>query len=235
MKDILIKRHKYHSDHYDSNVCEAKDDYDGNLGLRISSIFVIMIFSAIGVFFPLIITKIRCLKISQSLYYFIKFLGTGIIIGTAFVHLLQPAFEELGSSPCLTGIWKTYNFSPVLCITGVLAVFFLELFSLRYIHFKCIANSINSTSDVHTRIPVPNDNEDSSDVSKNLTNHIKNDPEKQNLFNKYMLKKNLITFFIFELGIIFHSIIIGFTLAVTANKEFITLYIVTCFHRKYFL
>ncbi|KAG5436971.1 hypothetical protein PCANB_001245 [Pneumocystis canis] len=232
MNNTLISRHEYHyPDSHNSDLCKAKNDYDGNIGLRISSIFVIMIFSSIGVFFPLIISKIRCLKISL-LYYFIKFFGTGIIIGTAFVHLLQPAFKELGS-PCLTGVWRAYNFSPVLCIVGVLTIFLLELFSLRYIHLKCAAKSIDITSTLHTRIPFSDSNGDSSEISKNLATNIKNDLEKQNLFNKYMIKKNLVTFFILELGIIFHSIIIGFTLAVTANKEFITLYIVTSFHQMF--
>ncbi|CCJ28600.1 unnamed protein product [Pneumocystis jirovecii] len=222
-----------HGHHHHHLGCGVKEDYDGNMGLRISSIFVIMLFSSLGVFFPLIVTKVKRLKISQPLTHFIKFFGTGIIIGTAFVHLLLPAFMELGSSPCLYGIWETYNFAPVLIMVGMLTIFLLELFSLRHISLKCAANSIDITSTSQTNIST--DDKNPLEVQKSLSSGAKNDFEKQNLIKKYMLKKDLLTVIILEFGIIFHSIIIGFTLAVTGNKEFITLYIVISFHRKHFV
>ncbi|KAG4304253.1 hypothetical protein PORY_002434 [Pneumocystis oryctolagi] len=233
MKDtfIFLRRSSEHF-HHDHDVCDIKNDYYGNMKLRISSIFVIMVFSSLGVFFPLIVAKVKCLRISQLVCYFIKFFGMGIIIGTAFVHLLQPAFLELGS-PCLSGIWKTYNFAPILAAVGMFSIFLLELFSLRHIYSESIMKSIDTASAAHTHISLSNDNEDSSGVHKYLSCNIRNGLEKQNLIKKYMVKKNIVTFFILELGIIFHSIVIGFTLAVTENKEFITLYIVISFHQMF--
>ena len=38
---------------------------------------------------------------------FAKYFGSGVIIATAFIHLLSPALDELGSS-CLTGTWTEY-------------------------------------------------------------------------------------------------------------------------------
>jgi hypothetical protein len=38
---------------------------------------------------------------------FAKFFGSGVIIATAFIHLLAPAWGEL-TSPCLTGTWTEY-------------------------------------------------------------------------------------------------------------------------------
>lgn len=42
-----------------------------------------------------------------SSFRFAKFFGSGVIIATAFIHLLAPAFEALGS-PCLSGAWTDY-------------------------------------------------------------------------------------------------------------------------------
>ncbi|KAG5519039.1 hypothetical protein PMAC_002571 [Pneumocystis sp. 'macacae'] len=202
----LLRRsdeHSYYGDHdhhyYHRIVCGVKEDYDGNMGLRISSIFVIMLFSS--------------------------------LVGTAFVHLLLPAFMELSSSPCLYGIWKAYNFAPILIMLGMLTIFLLELFSLRYISSKCATKSIGATSVPQTNIST--DGKNPLEIQKSLLLDTKNDLEKQNLIKKYMLKKDLLTVIILEFGIIFHSIIIGFTLAVTGNKEFITLYIVITFHQMF--
>lgn len=38
---------------------------------------------------------------------FAKYFGSGVIIATAFIHLLSPALEELGS-PCLGAEWQVY-------------------------------------------------------------------------------------------------------------------------------
>lgn len=37
-----------HGHHHHHLGCGVKEDYDGNMGLRISSIFVIMLFSSLG-------------------------------------------------------------------------------------------------------------------------------------------------------------------------------------------
>ena len=45
---------------------------------------------------------------------FAKYFGSGVIIATAFIHLLSPAFEELGSE-CLVGTWAEYVRHPSYC------------------------------------------------------------------------------------------------------------------------
>lgn len=231
MNEESILFHTFHGHAYNQskNPCDTITDYDGNMGLRISSIFVIMIFSCIGVFSPLIVYKIKWIRISQILHFFARFYGTGIIIGMVFIHLLQQSIEELGS-PCLVGLWRSYNFSPILIIIGMISIFLLELFSLRYINLKYNKNSIHSGSTSLTHIS--SSDEDSPELRKDLPDNMKNDFEKHDL-NKYLMKKNILTFIILELGIIFHSIIIGFTLAVTSDDEFVTLYIVLSFHQMF--
>lgn len=61
---------------------------------------------------------------------FAKYFGSGVIIATAFIHLLAPAFEELGSE-CLSGAWTDYSWAPAIAMAAVYAIFFAEVAAYR--------------------------------------------------------------------------------------------------------
>ncbi|KAF9343726.1 high-affinity Zn(2+) transporter zrt1 [Mortierella sp. AD094] len=75
-----------------------RDDY--NMGLHIASIFIILAASTFGVFMPVIASKVRVLRISERILTLGKQFGTGIILATAFIHMMPTAMYNL-SSPCL--------------------------------------------------------------------------------------------------------------------------------------
>lgn len=60
-----------------------------------------------------------------------KYFGSGVIIATAFIHLLAPAFEQLGSE-CLKGVWADYPWAPAFAMMSVFLVFFVELAAFRW-------------------------------------------------------------------------------------------------------
>jgi zinc transporter 1/2/3 len=72
------------------------NDYNGHLGARISALFVIMIVSTIVTFFPVLAKRVRWLKIPLVVYLFARYFGAGVIVATAFIHLLDPAYSEIG-------------------------------------------------------------------------------------------------------------------------------------------
>jgi hypothetical protein len=51
----------------------------------------------------------------------LEYLGSGIIIATAFVHLLSPAFEEL-NDPSLPEAWQKYDWAAVLAMGAVFLI-----------------------------------------------------------------------------------------------------------------
>ena len=70
-----------------------------------------------------------------------------MIIATAFIHLLAPAFDELGS-PCLAGVWTEYvsilqvsvrpkadmrikDWAPAIAMAAVYTIFFAEVAAYR--------------------------------------------------------------------------------------------------------
>jgi zinc transporter 1/2/3 len=61
---------------------------------------------------------------------FAKYFGSGVIIATAFIHLLAPAFEALGSE-CLSGAWTDYSWAPAIAMAAVYAIFFAEVAAYR--------------------------------------------------------------------------------------------------------
>lgn len=72
------------------------NDYNGQLGARISALFVILIVSIAVTFFPVLAKRVRWLKIPLVVYLFARYFGAGVIIATAFIHLLDPAYSEIG-------------------------------------------------------------------------------------------------------------------------------------------
>ncbi|EMR09274.1 hypothetical protein PNEG_02609 [Pneumocystis murina B123] len=227
----------YHGSHGRSNnvnisdVCKFEEISQVSPILKISSIFVILLFSSVGVFFPLCSYRIRFLRVSESLHLFVKHLGSGVIIGTALIHLLEPGIENLRFSPCLVGIWKEYDFSAVLIMAGIIAIFSLKVFSLRYIDSKYFEKYSYPTLPFHKH--APDNDKDPLDTQKDLSNDIEKDKFQKQVPEKYTKKENLITIFMLELGIIFHSVIIGLTIAATGKERFLTLYIVLIFHQMF--
>jgi zinc transporter 1/2/3 len=63
-------------------------DYD--IPLRIGTLFVVLVTSAIGVFLPMIVMKLPFPAFNSIGFTIIKQFGTGIIISTAFVHVCPP-------------------------------------------------------------------------------------------------------------------------------------------------
>ncbi|CAK7226129.1 hypothetical protein SCUCBS95973_006095 [Sporothrix curviconia] len=112
-------------------ICFLNDegnDYNGKLGLRISALFVILITSTFCTFFPIVATRIKRLRIPVHVYLFARYFGAGVIIATAFIHLLDPAYDEIGPASCvgLTGGWASYSWPPCLALIMVMLTFLLE-------------------------------------------------------------------------------------------------------------
>ncbi|KAI1188341.1 ZIP zinc/iron transport family [Nemania serpens] len=112
--------------------CDTGNSYDGRLGIRISSIFVILVGSFLGAVIPIILARHSKMKVNGTAFFIAKYFGSGVIIGTAFLHLLSPAFEAL-NNPCLPdGPIKQYDFAAAICLITVFVMFTVELLVSRF-------------------------------------------------------------------------------------------------------
>ncbi|WEW60859.1 hypothetical protein PRK78_006347 [Emydomyces testavorans] len=105
----------------------AAAEYD--LPLHVVALFLVLGFSTIGAGFPVVAKKFRRLKIPPKIFFFCKHFGTGVLIATAFVHLLPTAFTSL-NDPCLPDLFtKQYPALPgVIMLGSLFSLFALEMY-----------------------------------------------------------------------------------------------------------
>lgn len=111
--------------------CATGNDYDGRIGLRVAALFIIWITSSIGAAFPIFANRHKGLKIPEWVFFICKYFGSGVIVATAFIHLLGPAEEALTNS-CLTGPITEYSWVEGIILMTIFVLFFVELMVLRY-------------------------------------------------------------------------------------------------------
>ncbi|KAH8423163.1 low-affinity Zn(2+) transporter ZRT2 [Aspergillus melleus] len=220
--------------------CETGNEYDGRMGLRISSIFVIMVGSMFGAVFPVFAGNYRHSKIFGWAFFIAKYFGSGVIVATAFVHLLAPAHESL-TNECLTGPITEYDWVEGIVLMTIVVLFFVELMVMRFARFG--QNHSHDEFDSHGHGHDEDSVQHSAEVADSKTHmpgedHLGHSREHKDLeagakaaaLEEYMAQ--LTSIFILEFGIIFHSVFIGLTLAVS-GEEFVTLYIVLVFHQTF--
>ncbi|KAF2792325.1 ZIP zinc/iron transport family [Melanomma pulvis-pyrius CBS 109.77] len=232
--------------------CSSSNDYDGRIGLRVSAIFVILIGSTLGAVFPVFAKRHRELGVPDWAFFIAKYFGSGVIIATAFIHLLAPANEALGD-PCLTGpIADGYPWPEAIALMTIFLMFFLELMTMRYANFGGehdhehghghghspqvgntdsvsleTRNKYDPSAESHGHHHTPGE-----DHLGHARDHVDNADWEEHGSVPETYAAQMTAIFILEFGVIFHSIFIGLTLAVSGD-EFVTLYIVLVFHQTF--
>ena len=210
------------------------NDYNGQLGARISAIFVILVVSSAATFFPVVAQRVPSLRIPLFVYLFAKYFGAGVIIATAFIHLLDPAYSEIGSNSCVgqTGHWGDYAWCPAIVLTSLMVIFLLDFGAERYVEVKygvcredpepMMASGVEAQ-----RTPSQGSRPRSQDKQMKEIESQSDDIQIERSF-----RQQIAAFLILEFGVIFHSVIIGLNLGVTGD-EFATLYPVLVFHQSF--
>lgn len=114
-------------------VCEGDNEFDGKTNLRILAVFMVLLSSGIGVYFPLLASRYSAIRMPSWVFFIAKFFGSGVIVATAFVHLLEPASDNLGN-PCLGGTFADYPWAFGICLMSLFLLFLVEIVSHHYIH-----------------------------------------------------------------------------------------------------
>jgi zinc transporter 1/2/3 len=218
--------------------CDTANDYDGRMGLRISSIFVILFGSVIGAVFPIVMRHTKRQSAASFWAFFIaKYFGSGVIIATAFIHLLAPAEEALRNS-CLTGPITEYSWVEGITLMTIILMFFLELMATQYSHFDLThKDDAEDPGQNHTNTAEDSDAERNQVVPDDIHSEQPDGHHNAGLSEGAaiapdMYAAQLTSIFILEFGVVFHSVFIGLTLAVSGS-EFTTLYIVIVFHQTF--
>lgn len=235
----LIKRHD--DDHDTVVVCASENDYNGLDNLRILSVFMILLSSAIGSFFPLLSSRYSFIRLPDWCWFIAKFFGSGVIVATGFIHLLQPANEAL-SDECLGENWNAYPYAFGICLVSLFLLFFSEIVT-HYFVAKATGNLLDA---VNYNSAGEEDSVDIKDIEKDAdkapahqpgSQHYSHDsahvdPEVTAKNDRESYLNQVLSVFVLEFGVVFHSVFVGLSLAV-AGDEFKTLFCVLIFHQMF--
>ncbi|KAF4120380.1 solute carrier family 39 (zinc transporter), member 1/2/3 [Geosmithia morbida] len=237
--------------------CDGEATDDTRRGLRIASIFIIMAASAVGSMLPIFLANQGRIHVPKALFFVCKYVGTGVILATAWLHLLDPALEALGDE-CLADRLGEYPWALAIGLWTVLVMFFVELMaargiddrddgdpdgfavadpeldpSLDFVKKKSVSDeqTVRSGDDnVNVSLGLPGRDGDVSyppggqDHLAHRRDHVEGDAHPR-------LTGQLLSIFILEFGIIFHSVFIGLTLGTT--DELVILLVVLVFHQMF--
>jgi zinc transporter 1/2/3 len=185
-------------------------------------------------FFPVVAQRYPRLKIPVYVYLFARYFGTGVIVATAFIHLLDPAYAEIGPSTCvgMTGNWSVYSWPPAIVLTSVMVIFLMDFGAELYVESKYGV----IRSDERAVVVQVHDDPIRSTTSKegvpSAVNKQWGDSDTDSLEAERSFRQQIAAFLILEFGVIFHSVIIGLNLGV-AGASFSTLYPVLVFHQSF--
>ncbi|KAH8903710.1 ZIP zinc/iron transport family [Coniochaeta sp. PMI_546] len=218
-----------------------KDDGSGSLGIRISAVFVIFVASTATTLIPVLSTRMQFFHMPLYLYLFFKYFGSGVIIATAFIHLLDPAYDEIGPASCvgLTGGWVGYAWPPAIAMASLMLNFLLDFTARRLVQSRRLSDNLESDL-VERSVVAPRPGEqlaygDGAAIDFNTTKNASTEIESLSLDiedQQRAFREKISAFLILEFGIIFHSVIIGLNLGVVGD-EFTTLYPVMVFHQAF--
>ena len=236
----------------DDDQCRTDNEYDGHMGLRISSIFVILVSSMMGATFPVLANHLgKNTGFLWWAFFVAKYFGSGVIIATSFIHLLAPAETALRHK-CLTGPITEYSWAEGIILMTIVVLFFVEMMVMRFSRLGADDNHRDHHDSEYSNnqqqrlgsgetlsgmsfVAELKDNVPSEDHLAHVHEHsdveiATNSNNMTGTMEEYAAQ--LTSVFILEFGIIFHSVFIGLTLAVSGS-EFVTLYIVLAFHQTF--
>ncbi|KAG7699351.1 hypothetical protein KL915_001643 [Ogataea haglerorum] len=209
------------------------NEYSGSLGVRVSSVFVILFVSTCFTMFPLVARRIKSLRIPELAYLLARHFGSGVILATAYVHLMDPAYEEIGPSSCvgMSGHWADYSWPPALMLISVATIFTLDVYSEVYVEQKYGPMRRVSVVDV-----IAGDRGD-DDLEQELTRQRSVSKDDFTVSDESMVEVSFRTqiaaFLILEFGVVFHSVMIGLNLGACGYNDFRVLYPAMVFHQSF--
>lgn len=219
----------------------GENEYNGNLGGRISAIFVIFATSFCTTLFPVLARRIKRLRIPEMVYMIAKMFGSGVIVTTAFVHLMDPAYSEIGPNTCvgMTGQWASYSWNAGIMLASAVGIFLVDAYCdfLADIWYD-VHSHLLPVAGIHDEATNHVHSHDIENSSMEGNVHPTNSKEKMEPTKVASVDSvdidyhsQFAGFLVLEFGVLLHSVMIGLTLG--SSEEYGTLYPVLVFHQAF--
>ncbi|KAI5210504.1 Zinc/iron permease [Aureobasidium subglaciale] len=101
--ELLRRQTNNHNDRPACGTAGSNKDY--NMPLHVFALVLILVLSTLACSFPLLVRRVPRMPVPRQFLFLSRHFGTGVLIATAFVHLLPTAFTSL-TDPCLPPFWN---------------------------------------------------------------------------------------------------------------------------------
>ncbi|KAK6223573.1 plasma membrane zinc ion transporter [Colletotrichum tabaci] len=216
-----------------------------NTPLHVGALFIILAVSFLACALPLIAAAVPGIRIPRPFFFAVRHFGTGVLLATAFVHLLPTAFTLLGN-PCLSSFWvEDYPAMPgAIALAGIFLVTIIEMVFQPARHMTHVPDdSVFSGPTTTTTTTIPGQESRSpSQADERLSKRVdeENRPvARLDAHGALVLspaqqhQKDILQCMMLEVGILFHSVFIGMTLSVSVGHEFVILLVAIAFHQTF--
>ncbi|KAH7914930.1 zinc iron permease [Hygrophoropsis aurantiaca] len=123
--------HIYHV--WSKSTTRYDDEAQGShTSARIGAMLAILFISLFAVSFPSVSKRVAFIRIPRIIFFIGKHFGTGVILSTAFAHLLQDAFTSL-HDPAVLRRWDLGRHTGLITLGSLLSIFLIEYISTSYV------------------------------------------------------------------------------------------------------
>ncbi|KAK4606034.1 hypothetical protein RGQ29_000355 [Quercus rubra] len=185
--------------------------------LKWISIVVIFITSVIGISLPVLLARyFQGKPLYDKAVLLIKCFAAGVILSTSLVHVLPDAFDAL--SDCQVAShhpWKDYPFAGLVTLIGALTALLVDITATSHVE--------HGHGHGHSKSYVPLGAHDQGNEKKLGGGELINESvvqvmNEQEPVDEVVKQKQRLVSQVLEIGIIFHSVIIGVTMGMSQNQ-----------------
>ncbi|KAJ6345592.1 hypothetical protein OIU78_008280, partial [Salix suchowensis] len=179
--------------------------------LKLISILIILFTSIAGISFPVLLARyFQGKPVYDKATLIIKCFAAGVILSTSLVHVLPDAYGAL--SDCHVASkhpWKDFPFAGLVTLIGVLLALLVDLTASAHVeqHGHGHVSGDGEYTVVGTREETVGKKVSDTSVKVEIMGEVDLVKAKQRLVSQVL-----------EIGIVFHSVIIGVTMGMSQNK-----------------
>lgn len=122
------------------NECAREDEscYNKDLAvkLKVAALAAILLASTLGVLMPILGKRVHYFRPDGNFFFITKAFAAGVILATAFIHMLPDAMETL-ANPCLPeDPWAKFPFSGLFAMVAALCTLVVDFAGSQYYENK---------------------------------------------------------------------------------------------------
>ncbi|XP_048325139.2 zinc transporter 6, chloroplastic isoform X2 [Ziziphus jujuba] len=189
--------------------------------LKFVSIFVIFFTSIIGIASPVLLARFfQGRPAYEKAILVIKCFAAGVILSTSLVHVLPDAFQALSDCQVATRHpWKDFPFAGLVTLVGALTALLVDVTASS--HVESHGHGHGQYKPVGTQEEMVAKKSGPLEIAKlegGGNHHHHEAAEIASTAEELMKLKQRLVSQVLEIGIIFHSVIIGVTLGMSQNQ-----------------